>query len=57
MLVAGGVAGVVGAVIETFSGRAERAKLATAFGGDMPAALIEDAVAIVAAIVIVRMIP
>ncbi len=57
MLVAGGVAGVLGAVIGTFGGRAARAKLATAFGRDMPAALIEDAAAIVAAIVIVRMIP
>ena len=56
MLVAGGVAGVMGAVIGTFGGRAARAKMATAFGRDVPAALIEDVVAIVAAIVIVRMI-
>jgi len=56
-LVVGGVAGAVGAVIGTFGGRVARAKLATTFGRDMPAALIEDAVAVVAAIVIVRMIP
>jgi uncharacterized membrane protein len=57
MLVVGGVAGVIGAAIGAFGGRAARAKLATAFGRDAPAALIEDAVAVVAAIVIVRMIP
>jgi uncharacterized membrane protein len=57
MLVVGGVAGVVGVVVGTFGGHAARAKLAAAFGRDMPAAFIEDAVAIIAAIVIVRMIP
>jgi uncharacterized membrane protein len=52
-LVVGGIAGIVGAVIGTLAGYAARAKLATAFGKDMPAAFIEDAVAILAAIVIV----
>jgi uncharacterized membrane protein len=52
-LIAGGIAGIVGAVIGTFGGRAARARLAAAFGKDMPAALIEDAVAILAAIFIV----
>jgi uncharacterized membrane protein len=52
-LVVGGIAGIVGAVIGTLAGYAARAKLATAFGKDMPAAFIEDAVAILAAVVIV----
>jgi uncharacterized membrane protein len=47
------VAGIVGAVIGTFAGFALRTRLAGVFGRDRPAALIEDFVAIVAAIVIV----
>ena len=49
------VAGVVGAVIGTLGGAAVRAKLAQAFGRDLPAALIEDAVAIGGALAIVSM--
>ena len=49
----GAVAGVVGAVIGTLAGRAARAKLAAAFGRDLPAALLEDAVAIGGALLIV----
>jgi uncharacterized membrane protein len=45
-LVAGVVAGGIGAVIGTLGGRAARARLAAAFGRDLPAALIEDAIAI-----------
>jgi uncharacterized membrane protein len=45
-LIAGAVAGVIGAVIGTFGGAAARGALARAFGSDRPAALIEDAVAI-----------
>jgi uncharacterized membrane protein len=45
-LVAGVVGGVIGAVIGTLGGRALRARLAASFGRDRPAALIEDAVAI-----------
>lgn len=45
-LVGGAVAGLAGAVAGTFGGRALRARLATAFGRDRPAALIEDAIAI-----------
>jgi len=52
-LIVGGIAGIVGAVIGTLSGYAARAKLAAALRNDMPAAFIEDAVAILAAIVIV----
>jgi uncharacterized membrane protein len=52
-LVAGLVAGMVGAVIGTLGGRAFRAQLAAAFRSDRPAALIEDAVAIGVALLIV----
>jgi uncharacterized membrane protein len=52
-LIVGGIAGIVGALIGTLGGHAARAKLAAAFRKDMPAAFIEDAVAILAAIVIV----
>lgn len=47
------VLGLVGAVIGTLGGAAARAKLAAAFGKDRPAALIEDAVAILGAVAIV----
>lgn len=46
-------AGGIGAVIGTLGGRAARAKLATAFGSDRPAALLEDVVAIAGALLIV----
>ena len=49
---AGLVAGVIGAVVGTYGGAAGRARLAAAFGKDPPAALIEDAVAVIGAIVI-----
>ena len=52
-LAGGLVAGVIGAVIGTLGGAEARARLARAFGRDMPAALIEDAVAIVGAYLIV----
>lgn len=45
--------GVIGALIGTLGGAAARARLAAAFGRDWPAALIEDAVAILAALAIV----
>jgi uncharacterized membrane protein len=45
--------GVVGAVLGTYGGAALRGKLAAAFGKDLPAALTEDAVAIVGAFLIV----
>jgi uncharacterized membrane protein len=40
------IAGVIGAALGTFGGAAARGKLAASFGMDRPAALIEDAVAI-----------
>lgn len=53
LLIIGGIAGIIGAVIGALGGRAARARLAEVFGRDMPAALIEDVVAILAAIFIV----
>ena len=52
-LIAGLVAGAVGAVIGTYGGAEVRARLAGAFGRDLPAALIEDAVAILLALWVV----
>ena len=49
----GAVAGVVGAVIGTLGGAHLRGKLAASFGRDAPAAFIEDAVAVIGAILIV----
>src|SRR5262245_37474618 len=54
MLVGGLVAGIVGAVIGTYGGATARRALADAFGRDLPAGLIEDAIAIVGAFAIVR---
>jgi uncharacterized membrane protein len=52
-LVAGLVAGIVGAAIGTYGGAEVRSRLAGAFGRDLPAALIEDAVAILLALWVV----
>lgn len=51
--IAGLVAGLIGAVIGTYGGAAARARLAASLGRDPPAALIEDAVAIIGAYLIV----
>jgi uncharacterized membrane protein len=56
-LATGLVAGIVGAIIGTLGGRAFRARLARRFGSDRPAAFIEDAVAIGAALLIVVALP
>ncbi len=53
MLVVGAVAGAIGAVAGTLGGATARGKLAEAFGRDLPAALLEDAVAIGGAFLIV----
>jgi uncharacterized membrane protein len=45
--------GAIGAVIGTLGGAALRARLAQAFGKDLPAALLEDAIAVGGAILIV----
>ena len=52
-LFGGLVAGVIGAVAGTLGGSAIRGQLAVAFGSDRPAALVEDAVAIGGALLIV----
>jgi uncharacterized membrane protein len=53
-LVIGAVVGAAGAVVGTLGGRAARRALATKFGSDRPAAFLEDALAIGAAVLIVR---
>lgn len=44
MLVGGIAGGIVGAILGTLGGYSARARLASAFGKDLPAALLEDAV-------------
>jgi uncharacterized membrane protein len=56
-LIMGLVAGIVGAIIGTLGGRRFRAGLAAALGSDRPAALIEDAVAIGGAFLIMAALP
>ncbi|PZU57996.1 MAG: DUF4126 domain-containing protein [Sphingobium sp.] len=46
MPLVGGIFGVVGAIIGTLGGAAARGRVASLFGRDWPAAVIEDAVAI-----------
>ena len=46
------VAGVVGAVVGTLAGRAFRVRLAISLGSDRPAAFIEDAIAVIGAVLI-----
>jgi uncharacterized membrane protein len=49
----GAVLGAAGAVLGTLGGANVRARLAVSFGRDLPAALIEDAIAIVGAILMI----
>jgi len=51
--IAGLIAGVVGAVIGTYGGAEIRSRVAEAFGRDTPAALIEDAGAIILGLIVV----
>lgn len=53
MLLAGAILGVIGAVVGTFGGAALRGRLAVILGKDLPAALIEDVIAVVGAALIV----
>jgi uncharacterized membrane protein len=46
VLLGGLLAGVLGAVAGTFGGYEFRARLARAFGKDLPAALLEDLIAV-----------
>ena len=55
-LIVGALLGALGAVIGTLGGRAARGALAAKFGKDRPAAFLEDAVAIIAAFLIVRLV-
>ena len=52
-LIVGAMAGVAGAIAGTLGGHAGRARLAARFGSDRPAALIEDAIAIGGAFLII----
>jgi uncharacterized membrane protein len=56
-MLVGAIAGVIGAVVGTLGGRAGRGWLAAAFGNDHPAAFLEDALAIAAAVLIVTALP
>lgn len=49
----GMLAGVIGAVAGTLGGAGQRGRLVSAFGRDLPAALLEDLLAIVVAILVV----
>ena len=53
-LLIGVLGGAVGAIIGTLGGAAARSALAKMFGKDLPAALLEDATAIVGAILILK---
>ena len=57
VLLTGAIGGAIGAVIGTLGGHAARARLAAAIGRDRPAALIEDAVAIGGALLIMTAVP
>jgi uncharacterized membrane protein len=52
-LMIGLVAGAIGAVVGTLGGSAARMRLASAFGKDLPAALLEDVVAVLLAVIVV----
>ena len=52
-LVSGLIAGVAGSIVGTLGGKAMRSRMAAAFGSDRPAALIEDAIAIAGAVLVV----
>ncbi|WP_406872393.1 DUF4126 domain-containing protein [Aminobacter sp. P9b] len=53
IMVGGLATGIIGAILGTLGGAEVRGRLAAAFGKDLPAALIEDAVAILGALLIV----
>ncbi|PNG26419.1 DUF4126 family protein [Methylocella silvestris] len=53
-LIGGLIAGALGAAAGTLGGAEARARLARAFGRDLPAALLEDAVAILIAVLVVK---
>ena len=53
--VAGSALGIVGTIIGTMGGFALRMRLSNIFGRDLPATLMEDAVAITGALLIVAL--
>lgn len=53
----GAVVGMIGAGLGTYGGAAGRARLAAKFGKDLPAAIVEDVVAIGGAALIVVLLP
>ena len=53
-LLLGIVGGAIGAVIGTLGGAAARSALAKMFGRDLPAALLEDAIAVIGAIFVLK---
>jgi uncharacterized membrane protein len=53
----GAAAGGAGAVLGTLGGAWARGRLAAAFGKDLPAALVEDAVAVAGAALLVLLLP
>lgn len=55
--IVGLIAGGLGAVVGTLLGYAARQRMASAFGRDWPAALLEDATALTAALLIVSAVP
>jgi len=56
VVIGGLAAGVIGAILGTLGGAAVRGSLAKSFGKDLPAALIEDAVAVLGALLIVSIV-
>lgn len=54
--IVGLILGAIGAVIGTYVGADIRARLARAFGRDLPAALLEDIVAVLGAVLIVYLV-
>jgi uncharacterized membrane protein len=54
VLFGGAIAGIVGAIVGTLGGAQLRGMGAKALGRDLPAALMEDTVAVLAAILLVR---
>jgi uncharacterized membrane protein len=55
-LAAGLVAGVIGTVIGTLAGYEARIRLGKAFGRDLPAALLEDLIAVGGAMLVIMML-
>lgn len=55
-LLAGGAVGALAAIAGTLGGAAARGRLAAAFGHDLPAAILEDAVAVLAAIAVIMVL-